>query len=288
MKTVSHALDLARAGRLYPSVILYGGTADERRAAALDFARTLLCEKAPEDRGCDPGSDDACRHCRRVRWPASGEDRFHPDFRVLERDLRTATSVEATKTFLQTAWSAPFEAAGQVFVVAEADTLSGGAADALLKLLEEPPERSPRHFFLLAASQLDLLPTLRSRSLSLFLGQQEELPEEEVASVSEAVARSLDAHFRSPSPIYLFGLAASLGAATGFDDPRARRPWAVGAAALLRYLSSRGAGPELDVEDRRALLRLAQELLDAPLLRMRGIPHGRILEGLVSRIIPRT
>lgn len=290
MKTIANALDLAREGRLYPSVILYGGVAEERQSIVLDFARVLLCEK-PHGvaRSCDPESDDACRHCRRIRWPEKGQDRFHPDFRVLERDLRTATSVEATKSFLQTAWSAPFEASGQVFVVAEAETLSGGAADALLKLLEEPPSRSPRHFFLLAASQLDLLPTLRSRSLALFLGQQERLPEDEVAAVAEALARSLDAHLRAPSPIFLFGAAAAFGEASGWDDPRARRPWAVGAAAVLRYLSSRDAnGSELGTEMRRALLRLSQELLDAPLMRRRGVPHGRILEGLVFRVIPQT
>jgi len=287
MKTIANALELAGRGRLYPSVILYGGDADSRHAVVLDFARRLLCEKEPAERGCDPQSPAACRHCRRVRWPEKGEDRFHPDFRVLERDLRTATSVEATKAFLQTAWSAPFEAAGQVFFVAESETLSGGAADALLKLLEEPPLRSPRHFFLLAASKQDLLPTLRSRSLTLFLGQQEALPEDEVAAVAESLARSLDAHFLTPSPIYLFGAAAALAQAEGWDDPRARKPWAVAAAAVLRYLSQRPEGG-LDTERRRALLRLAHELLDAPLMRMRGIPHGRILEGLVCRIIPQT
>lgn len=287
MRTVANALELAREGRLYPSVILYGGDSAGRQQAALDFARILLCEKEdPAARGCDPDADNACRHCRRVRWPEKSEDRFHPDFRVLERDLRTATSVDATKTFLQPAWSAPFEAAGQVFVVAEADSLSGGAADALLKLLEEPPTRTPRHFFLLAASQLDLLPTLRSRSLSLFLGQIGALPEDEVAAVAESLARSLDAHFKAPSPIYLFGVAAALAEASGWDDPRARRPWAVGAAAVLRYLENRESG--LPTDHRRALLRLSQELLDAPLMRMRGIPQGRILEGLVCRLIPQT
>ncbi|MDA8017487.1 MAG: hypothetical protein MPN21_08565 [Thermoanaerobaculia bacterium] len=284
MRTVEKALALASRGRLYPSVILYGGDAAGRQQTALDFARTLLCAAADEaSRGCDAEAPDACRHCRRIRWRDRGQDRFHPDFRVLERDLRTATSVEATKAFLQTAWSAPFEAAAQVFVIAEADTLSGGAADALLKLLEEPPARTPRHFLLLAASQLDLLPTLRSRSLALFLGQKEQLPQEEVEAVAAALARSLDVHFQTPSPIFLFGAAAALGEATGWDDPRARRPWAVGSAAVLRYLA---AGGELTTERRRALLRLAQELLDGPLLRMRGISHGRILEGLVCRFIP--
>ena len=97
------------------------------------------------------------------------------------RDVRTMP----TKSFLAVAYSSPFEARGQVFVVAEAETLTGGAADALLKLLEEPPARSPRHFLLLAASRLDLLATLRSRSLTIYLGPTEAL-DDDWRSVCEA------------------------------------------------------------------------------------------------------
>ena len=82
---------------------------------------------------------------------------------VLERDLKTSTSVEATKSFLQAAQLSPFEARGQVFVIASADTLTGEAANALLKTLEEPHSGAPRHFVLLAPSRFDLLPTVRSR-----------------------------------------------------------------------------------------------------------------------------
>ena len=78
------------------------------------------------------------------------------------------TSVGATKAFLREAQVSPFEARGQVFVIANAETLSGEAANALLKTLEEPPPSSPRHFLLLAPSQLDLLPTL-AKSLAVAL-----------------------------------------------------------------------------------------------------------------------
>lgn len=279
MKGLDDTLELARREHLYPSVIVYGGSEEDRRSAALELARTLLCERRAAERGCDPAAEDACRHCRRIRWPETGQERFHPDLHVLERDLRTSTSIDATRGFLQPAWSTPFEARGQVFVVAEADTLSGGGADTLLKLLEEPPTRTSRHFLLLAASRLDLLPTLRSRSFSLFLGNRESLPEEEVGEVAEALEASLDRHFEAPSPIFLFGAAAALGRAEGWKDPRARRPWAVGAAALLRYVESR----DLEPAARRGLLALADDLMTAPGMRVRGIPHGRILEGLVAR-----
>lgn len=270
-------LELARRERLYPSVILYGRDLEERRSAAVELARTLLCDRPAAERPCSRRGR-RCRHCRRLAWPGQGE-RFHPDLHVLERDLSTTTSVEGTRSFLKGAYEAPFEARGQVFVVAEAETLSGGAADALLKLLEEPPRRSPRHFLLLAASHLDLQPTLRSRSLAIFLGSPEAIDEAAAGAIAEAFGRALEGWIASASPIYLLAAAEALGKTRGFKDPRARRPWATAAAAVLRDLESRPREPAV----RRALLELAEELLDAPRMRVRNVTPPRILEGLLSR-----
>lgn len=273
MKALDEVLRLAAGERLYPASILHGADAAARRAAAVEVARALLCE-AEDGRPCG-----ACRPCRRLTWPDATSQSFHPDFHVLERDLKTATSAEATKRFLHDAYSAPFEARGQVFVVAEADTLSGEAADALLKLLEEPPTRTPRHFLLLAASRLDLLPTLRSRSLSVFLGGGDSLDEATVARLAEGFGGAVGHYLAGRSSIHLLSAAEALAAAEGWEDPRARKPWATAAAAVVRHLETTAALPA----PRRALLDLAEALIDAPRLRLRGIGHGRILEGLVSR-----
>jgi hypothetical protein len=272
--------ELARDERLYPSLILYGASLDERQRAAVEIARTLLCDEAPADRPCDAADPDRrCRHCRRVEWPGPKMERFHPDLHVLERDLRTSTSVAATKGFLSTAYEAPFEARGQVFVIAEAESLTGGAADALLKLLEEPPTRSPRHFLLLAASRLDLLPTLRSRSLAVFLGGPEGIDEAAVAELADAFRHAVGGYLATSSAVYLLTAAEALAGAEGWRDPRARKPWATAAAAVLRYLEVGDPGPAV----RRALLAFAEELLDGPWMRVRGVTHGRILEGLLCR-----
>jgi hypothetical protein len=266
------ALDVARQGRLYPSVILHGRTPEARREAAIVFARTLLCEAGPAARPCG-----VCRHCRRIVWPGDGSESFHPDFQVLERDLKTSTSVEATREMLRTAQVSPFEARGQVFVVAAAETLSGEAANALLKSLEEPHVSAPRNFLLLAPSRLDLLPTLRSRSLSVFLGAAETADEGAVEPVACAFAAALQGWASTGAGIYLLAAAEALGRTGGWEDPRASRPWAVAAAAVLRSLDPP------DAPHRRALLALAEDLLGAPLLRLRGVAADRILEGLVAR-----
>jgi hypothetical protein len=272
-------LETARQGRLYPSVILHGRDAAARQEAAVALARTLLCDvPSPADRPCG-----VCRHCRRIVWPGSqtgGEGLFHPDFQVLERDLKTATSVEATRELLRTAQVSPFEARGQVFVIASAETLSGEAANALLKNLEEPHTSAPRHFLLLVPSALDLLPTLRSRSLAVFLGPAEPVDAASVEPLARAFAAAASSWARTGAAIYLLAAADALSKAGGWEDPRAGLPWATAAAAVVRSLD---LDPEGTPGARRARLALAEALLGGPALRLRAISADRILEGLVAR-----
>ncbi len=272
-------LATARQGRLYPSAILYGASFEERQEAAVRLARSLLCAAEAQARPCGE-----CRQCQRIVWPEPKAEKFHPDFHVLVRDLRNTTSVEAAKRFLKSTVSTPFEARGQVFVVAEADSLSDGAADSLLKTLEEPPGQTPRHFMLLAGSRLDLSPTLRSRSLAVFLGGAEALDEELIHDIAAELTRTLEAYFATAAPVLLIAAAAALArapgsGAPGWQDTRARKPWATAAAAVASYAGT-FAGPPAT---RRALYALAQDLLDGWMLRLRAITAERILEGLVAR-----
>ncbi len=275
---VERAVELARTDRLYPALILDGGSDATRREAATRIARTLLCEKPPAERPCG-----SCPHCLRVdglRREKDGDAPFHPDFALLERDLKTATSAESTREFARAAHSAPFEARGQVFVVAEADSLSAEAGDALLKLLEEPGLGAPRHFLLLAPSRLDLPATLRSRSMALFLGSTETAPEEKVAPLAESLVASLERWRMSRNGLFLLDAAGRLARAADFADPRAESPWVLAAAAVTRTALAPDLAPEL----RRPLVGLAEDLLgEAPALRLRGISAERILEGLFSR-----
>ena len=272
------ALDAARRGLLYPAVILHGGDPERRRDAALALARAVLCEAAPAERPCG-----VCRHCRRIAWPGES-DAFHPDFQALERDLKTATSVDAARELVRTVQLAPFEARGQAFAIVSAETLTDEAANALLKALEEPPSGSPRHFLLLAPSQFDLLPTLRSRSLAVYLGEPSGGGDPEAAAeAAEAFTGAVARWGASGSAAWLLAAAAALRRAgevpgAGWDDPRSGRPWSLAAAAVL---AAAGADPLARL--RRPLLALAEELLAEPDLRLRGIQADRILEGLVAR-----
>lgn len=268
---LADALRIARQGTLYPSVILHGADLDERLGSAIDLARNLLCDAAEEARACG-----TCRHCRRI---GIEDERFHPDFRILRRDLKTATSVEAAKEFLRLCQQAPFEARGQVLVFAEAESLSGEAANALLKVLEEPPVRAPRNFFLLAPAQQDLLPTLRSRSWGVYLGHGKAIPPDTVEALADEAETALAAWEASGSPVYLLAFAGVLESGGDWKDPRSELPWTIAAAAVKRLAQRREVASDL----RRRLLDLALELLEGPQWRVRSISAARILEGVVAK-----
>jgi hypothetical protein len=283
----------ARAGQLYPSVILHGGSQRERVAVAVALARAVLCAGAagggPRTSAAPAGatapsepSDCACRHCRRIQIPEEGAVVFHPDVHFLWQDLRTVTSTDATRQWLRAAQLHPFEARGQVFVVMNAETLSDEAANVLLKMLEEPPRSAPRHFLLLTPSSDRLLPTVRSRSMAVYLGAVERPDPERVAAVAADFARALEAYGSGGSPIHLLAAADALLAGGSWDDPRDPRPFTLAASAVVA--AYRAGGGAARAESSSAMLALAEDLLlFAPEARTRNVAAQRILEGLLSK-----
>jgi DNA polymerase III gamma/tau subunit len=110
----------------------------------------------------------------KVLHVASAQLRSHPDFITVSRledektgkrknDITVNQARELRERLSQRSWAGGY----QVAIIEEAERLNTESANALLKILEEPPEKSL--IFLLAPSDADLLPTLRSRSHVLYL-----------------------------------------------------------------------------------------------------------------------
>ncbi len=269
---------LAAEGRLYPSVILHGGEAKERLALASRIARALLCEREPDVRPCGK-----CKHCRRIDLEA--DTVFHPDFVFVRRDPKkreTVIPVDKVRTLLQTAQVSPFEARGQVFVIVEAETLHPAGANVLLKTLEEPADRSPRNFLLLASSANELLPTLRSRSLTVYLGAGDAAGDDDEDLVADLVELWRQRPGDDAFALWVSALAGRLVQGGGFEDIRARQCWTRIAGALAT--AARGLD---DRADRAAALALSADLLDAHRLRQRSIQPQRIVAGLAARRLRR-
>ncbi len=268
-----HLIDLARSARLYPGVILHGSHDQQRIQLAFEVARTLLCSEAALSRPCG-----TCRNCSRILPPELAEGRFHPDVLLVERDLRTSTSVEAIRGMLRTAQVSPFEARGQVFIVRTADSMSPAGANALLKNLEEPALSAPRHFLLLTPSPSDLLPTLRSRCLSVYLGAT---IEPELQGDRALVLAQLELAInecRGPGRgVFLLIAAQILEQAWNWSDMRSGEPM-MGCASLLLDLAKRST----EAAKRRQILDLAYSVMDAKDLRLRSISPRRILEAKLA------
>lgn len=156
--------------RLSHAYLLTGPAHVGKTTLARAFAQTLNCEAG----GLAPCG--ACRSCRLI-----GDDR-HPDVRLVEPELSSSGRKETLRIDqvrgLQKALAlAPYEAHYQVAILTRFHRASLGAANALLKTLEEPPARV---IIILTADLVEpLLPTIVSRCQLLSLRP---LPLEEVES----------------------------------------------------------------------------------------------------------
>ncbi|WP_165174536.1 DNA polymerase III subunit gamma/tau [Desulfovibrio sp. ZJ369] len=92
------------------------------------FAKALNCEHAPGPEPCNE-----CAQCRKITQGG------HVD--VTEIDGASNNSVEDARSLRETIGYAPMEGRYKIFIIDEAHMLTRNAFNALLKTLEEPPER---------------------------------------------------------------------------------------------------------------------------------------------------
>lgn len=156
------------SGRIH-SAYLLSGPGDAPRRAALRFARSLVCEA---------GGGVPCESCRACRLSAVREEirldgagrqgplyrhvGEHPDLLWVERGADDTRVRIGQIRALQAALRLKTHAGGRrAAVVANAEWLNQEAQNALLRLLEEPPEATT--LVLVTASSAGLLATVRSR-----------------------------------------------------------------------------------------------------------------------------
>ncbi|UGY92313.1 DNA polymerase III subunit delta' [Streptomyces gobiensis] len=130
-----------------------------RATAARAFAAALQCVSPDRRLGGAPG----CGFCDGCHTALVGT---HADVEVIRTDLLTI-GVKETRELVRRAQLSPAGGRWQVIVLEDADRLTEGAGNVLLKAIEEP---APRTVWLLCApSTEDVLPTIRSRCRHLAL-----------------------------------------------------------------------------------------------------------------------
>ncbi|HEU4355725.1 MAG TPA: AAA family ATPase, partial [Actinomycetota bacterium] len=134
------------AARPHHAYLLAGPEGGGKSLAARAFAAAVLCA----DGGCG-----TCRSCRLAL-----EDK-HPNEFLVEPEGRDIHVETVKQEIWHPAYRTAPEPGRKVFVIREADRLNPAAADALLKVLEEPP--ADAIFLLLSARPHELPETVLSR-----------------------------------------------------------------------------------------------------------------------------
>ena len=131
--------------------VFTGPPGSGRSSAAIAFAQALVCP------------NDGCGTCNACKSTANGA---HPDVEIIRTEGLSIKIDEVRELLARVAW-APSMGGWRVVVMEDADRLTESAANALLKAIEEPGNRT---VWLLCAPTLhDVLPTIRSRCRHLQL-----------------------------------------------------------------------------------------------------------------------
>lgn len=137
-----------------PQALLFAGAAGQgRRHLAEYYAQALLCHAPAAGAG-------ACGHCAACKLFAA---QTHPDFLLIEPDEPgKAIGIDKIRQLIvKLALKPQYDKAYRVVIIQPADALNNASANAFLKCLEEPTERT---CLLLISEQPSRLPaTIRSR-----------------------------------------------------------------------------------------------------------------------------
>ncbi|TNC22882.1 DNA polymerase III subunit gamma and tau [Amycolatopsis alkalitolerans] len=139
------------AGRINHAYLFSGPRGCGKTSSARIMARSLNCVEGPTPDPCGK-----CDSCRALAPEGSGS------IDVTELDAASHGGVDDARELRDRAFYAPAESRYRVFIIDEAHMVTTQGFNALLKIVEEPPEHL---IFIFATTEPDkVLPTIRSRT----------------------------------------------------------------------------------------------------------------------------
>jgi DNA polymerase-3 subunit gamma/tau len=145
---LSNALE---SGRIHHAYLFSGPRGCGKTSSARIMARSLNCEKGPTPNPCGK-----CQSCTDLVANGPGS------IDVIELDAATHGLVDDARDLRDKAFFAPVSSRYKIYIIDEAHQLGPGAANALLKVVEEPP---PHVLFIFATTEPEkLIATIRSRT----------------------------------------------------------------------------------------------------------------------------
>ena len=137
--------------RMHHAYLLSGPRGCGKTSTARILARSLNCEQGPTPDPCG-----VCESCIDLSAMGSGS------IDVIELDAASHGGVDDTRDLRERAMFGPAKSRYKVYIIDEAHMISTQGFNALLKLVEEPPEHVR---FIFATTEADkVLPTIRSRT----------------------------------------------------------------------------------------------------------------------------
>ncbi len=143
-----------KKGHISHFYLISGPAGSGKRTLARLLAAAVLCSQP--DAPCGK-----CRCCRKVM------DGNHPDFITVDDPEKKTVPVDLIRQARADAFIRPNEAEHKIYLFPRAQDMGLPGQNALLKILEEPPEYAV--FLLLTDNPEKLLPTVRSRCVELSL-----------------------------------------------------------------------------------------------------------------------
>ena len=145
---LSNALE---SGKIHHAYLFSGPRGCGKTSSARIMARSLNCEKGPTSNPCG-----ICQSCKDLVANGPGS------LDVIELDAATHGLVDDARDLRDKAFFAPVSSRYKIYIIDEAHQLGPGAANALLKVVEEPPAHV---LFIFATTEPDkLISTIRSRT----------------------------------------------------------------------------------------------------------------------------
>jgi DNA polymerase-3 subunit gamma/tau len=140
-----------QSGKIHHAYLFSGPRGCGKTSSARIMARSLNCEKGPTPTPCG-----VCQSCTDLVANGPGS------LDVIELDAATHGLVDDARDLRDKAFFAPVQSRYKIYIIDEAHQLGPGAANALLKVVEEPPAHV---LFIFATTEPDkLISTIRSRT----------------------------------------------------------------------------------------------------------------------------